>query len=126
MSEDLKNFSNLIQSLKTEWQAGQSDLQFSEGAKRSLFLKLREIESENNEHVSWDLLANYIPRFSFASATVAMCFIVTFQLSGQDINNLSFNERVESEGSELIAGSEKDEDFDPMDLIVNEQQGEEV
>ena len=117
----------LMQKLKVEWLSRSDDtLEFSEKAKRSLFLKLREIESESGSFVHWDLSARYLPRFSLASAFSAVLCFVTFQLSAGDLTDISMNERIESDYSELIAGSEQDDDLDPSDLIIDDQQGEEV
>ena len=124
MKED---FERMIEKLKSEWNASSEEpLKFSDNSRRSLFLKLREIENSNNSFVPWELAVGYLPRFSIASSlSVLLCF-VTFQLSQGDFTNIAANEPLDSEYSQLIAGNEQIDEVDSDDLLIDEQLSEEI
>jgi len=120
-------FLGLIQSFKAEWQSRpESALKFSEKSKRSLLLKIREIEKENNSVFPWELSLGYLPKFSLASTFSALLCFVTFQFSQGDMSGISMNEQVESDYSELIASNEQNVEVDSNELLVDEQQEEEL
>ena len=120
-------FERMIEKLKSEWNSlSEEPLKFSDNSRRSLFLKLREIESANNSFIPWELTVGYLPRFSIASSLSALLCFVTFQLFQGDLTNIAANEPLDSEYSQLLAGNEQIDEVDSNDLLIDEQQSEEI